>query len=194
MIPMPYPSPSRRCAAPALALALLLALPGGRAAAQTVTDPAPAAATSAPAATPAQPETSAAPAAPAPAEAPAEAAPAPALPPAPAIADDAPDPDFSPWGMFQNADIVVKVVMGILAAASVVTWTIFIAKRVQLTGARFRAVRGVREVLRATSLFDLDRARHKGPLKAGPVAALVHAAAHERERSANLPADGIKER
>ena len=102
--------------------------------------------------------------------------------------------DMSPWAMFISADLVVKAVMGLLAAASVVTWTIFIAKRLQLAGARFRAVRSVRELLRAGSLFDLDRARHKGSLKAGPIAALVHAAAHERERSANLPADGIKER
>ncbi|MDX7954028.1 tonB-system energizer ExbB, partial [Lichenihabitans sp. Uapishka_5] len=117
------------------------------------------------------------------------------LPPVPTLSsDDALPHDMSPWAMVRNADIIVKIVMGILAAASVATWTIFIAKRLQLAGARFRAVRGVREVLRATSLFDLDRARHTGSLKSGPVAALVHAAAHERERSSKLPADGIKER
>jgi biopolymer transport protein ExbB len=84
--------------------------------------------------------------------------------------------------------------MLLLVAASVATWTIFVAKRLQLAGARHRAVRGVRAVVRAATLRDLDEARRAGLLKAGAVAALVHAAAHERERSTDLPADGIKER
>ncbi|TIM69911.1 MAG: tonB-system energizer ExbB, partial [Mesorhizobium sp.] len=36
--------------------------------------------------------------------------------------------DLSPWGMFMNADIVVKAVMVGLALASLVTWTIWLAK------------------------------------------------------------------
>ena len=36
--------------------------------------------------------------------------------------------DLSPWGMFLNADIVVKVVMVGLVFASLVTWTVWLAK------------------------------------------------------------------
>ncbi|MCW6509204.1 tonB-system energizer ExbB [Lichenifustis flavocetrariae] len=102
--------------------------------------------------------------------------------------------DLSPWAMFINADIVVKAVMVGLAFASLVTWTIWLAKTLQLIGARHRATRAVRALLQANSLVDLDGARSNGPLRGGPVAALVHAAEHEKERSASLAPDGIKER
>jgi hypothetical protein len=32
--------------------------------------------------------------------------------------------DLSPWGMFMNADVVVKAVMIGLVIASIVTWTV----------------------------------------------------------------------
>ena len=44
--------------------------------------------------------------------------------------------DLTPMGMFWNADIVVKVVMIGLIVASVLTWTILLAKIVQLWFAR----------------------------------------------------------
>ncbi|HLP66777.1 MAG TPA: tonB-system energizer ExbB [Rhizobium sp.] len=63
-------------------------------------------------------------------------------------AAEAPPPalphDLSPWGMFLAADNVVKAVMISLAFASVVTWTIWFAKTLQLAAARFRASRGLR--------------------------------------------------
>ena len=40
--------------------------------------------------------------------------------------------DLSPWGMFINADVVVKVVMVGLVIASVVTWTVWLAKTIEL--------------------------------------------------------------
>src|SRR5262245_32081052 len=43
--------------------------------------------------------------------------------------------DLSVWSMFEAADPVVKGVMAALAFASVVTWTIFVAKSVELAGA-----------------------------------------------------------
>lgn len=49
--------------------------------------------------------------------------------------------DLSPWGMFQNADIIVKIVMIGLAIASIITWTIWIAKGFELLGAK-RRLRG----------------------------------------------------
>ena len=44
--------------------------------------------------------------------------------------------DLSPWGMFMAADIVVKAVMVGLAFASVLTWTIWFAKVIELIAAR----------------------------------------------------------
>ncbi len=55
--------------------------------------------------------------------------------PAPAISLILPR-DLSPWGMFLAADIVVKAVMIGLVFASVLTWTIWLAKTVELLLAR----------------------------------------------------------
>ncbi|WP_374591208.1 tonB-system energizer ExbB [Ciceribacter sp. RN22] len=52
--------------------------------------------------------------------------------------------NLSPWGMFLAADNVVKAVMISLGFASVVTWTIWLAKTLQLATARYRASRGLR--------------------------------------------------
>src|SRR5664279_75630 len=46
--------------------------------------------------------------------------------------------DLSPWGMFMAADIVVKAVMVGLVFASVLSWTIWFAKALELLGARRR--------------------------------------------------------
>ena len=102
--------------------------------------------------------------------------------------------DLSPWAIFMNADIVVKAVMVGLAFASLVTWTIWLAKSLQLVGARHRAVAAVGALLEAESLADLKGRGQTHAVAGGPVAALVHAAEHERDRSADLPPDGVKER
>ena len=44
--------------------------------------------------------------------------------------------DLSPWGMFLHADTIVKAVMIGLAVASLVTWTVWVAKSIELFGAR----------------------------------------------------------
>ncbi len=125
----------------------------------------------------------------APAAAPAAPAPAPeAAEPAPAIASL--PHDLSPWSMFLDADIVVKAVMVGLLAASVATWTIWLAKSMQLFGARRRALRGLRALAGAGDLATVAA----GTLGRGPVAALVAAAADEVSRSGALPAEGVKER
>src|SRR5664279_6579514 len=51
--------------------------------------------------------------------------------------------ELSPWSMFMSADILVKAVMIGLAFASLVTWTIFIAKLIELSLVR----RGLRAAL-----------------------------------------------
>src|SRR5437870_10163144 len=67
------------------------------------------------------------------------------LPPAPpAVGNVALPRDLSPWGMFLNADIVVKVVMVGLLLASVVTWTIWLVKAIELHSAKRRARDAVR--------------------------------------------------
>lgn len=102
--------------------------------------------------------------------------------------------DLSPWGMFMQADIVVKAVMIGLAFASFVTWTVWIAKALQLAGAKRRARSATRKLQRADSLADATSAIEKGWTRNGSVADLVHAAARELQRSPDLSAEGIKER
>jgi biopolymer transport protein ExbB len=55
--------------------------------------------------------------------------------------------DLSPWGMFMSADIIVQGVMIGLFIASVVTWTVGLAKSLEL----FIANRRLREALRRIS-------------------------------------------
>ena len=60
--------------------------------------------------------------------------------------------NLSPIGMFMAADWVVKAVMVSLAFASLVTWTVWLAKTLQLAGARVRATRGLKAILKAHTL------------------------------------------
>src|SRR5262245_30653462 len=46
--------------------------------------------------------------------------------------------DLSPWGMYMQADIVVKAVMIGLASASFATWTVWLAKTLELIAAKRR--------------------------------------------------------
>jgi biopolymer transport protein ExbB len=93
--------------------------------------------------------------------------------------------------MFQNADIIVKVVMIGLAFASLVTWTVWLAKTIELRGAR-RDVRHDLRVLNGVTTFAQahDQLREEET----PVAQLVLSAAQEVRLSANLRAEGLKER
>lgn len=99
--------------------------------------------------------------------------------------------DLTPWQMFLDADIVVKAVMIGLAFASIVTWTVWLAKSLELRFEKRRARRKNRWLEHAKSLGEAERefAREKDP-----VARLVRAAAHEVELSHRLPKDGVKER
>ncbi|WP_149590792.1 tol-pal system-associated acyl-CoA thioesterase [Serratia symbiotica] len=64
------------------------------------------------------------------------------LDPAPTIQPPATgNMDLSVWGMYQHADIVVKVVMIGLVLASIVTWTILFAKGSELFCAKRRLLR-----------------------------------------------------
>ncbi len=98
--------------------------------------------------------------------------------------------DLSPWGMFQHADSIVKAVMIGLAVASLVTWTVWVVKSIELVGARARVRRGLRVLAESATFAQAhEKLRSKGPL-----AQLMRAAANEIRLSANLRADGLKER
>jgi biopolymer transport protein ExbB len=99
--------------------------------------------------------------------------------------------DLSPWGMFLHADSIVKAVMIGLAMASLVTWTVWVAKSIELFGARRAMRRGLRALAESTTLAQ---AQEKLRSVTGPVAQLMQAAANEIRLSANLRSEGLKER
>ena len=103
--------------------------------------------------------------------------------------------DLSPWGMFMAADWVVKAVMIGLAFASLVTWTVWLAKTLELAGARARAGGTLKIIRGSATLADAINELGK---RGGPAALMLRSAADEvRLSEAALDhADngGVKER
>ena len=100
--------------------------------------------------------------------------------------------DLSPWGMFMAADIVVKTVMVGLAFASVLTWTIWFAKAIELLMVR-RRMQATIEALSQARSWNEATSRIKVPDSES--AALVRAADAELRLSADaLSPSGVKER
>ena len=102
--------------------------------------------------------------------------------------------DLSPWSMFMNADIIVKAVMVGLAFASLVTWTVWLAKGLDLLAAKSRAKGATRKLEQAESLAAATREIEDGWTRRGAVADLVQTAVRETKRSAELSPEGVKER
>ena len=99
--------------------------------------------------------------------------------------------DLSPWGMFLSADVVVKAVMIGLVIASLVTWTIALAKSFEILSAKRRLRRELGALARTPSLAE---AGSKFASRAG-LAPLVHTALAELRLSADASdKDGIKGR
>ena len=100
--------------------------------------------------------------------------------------------DLSPWGMFMAADIVVKAVMVGLAFASVLTWTIWFAKAIELLIARRRmraAINALNQVRSWSEAVARMKGRDNGP------AVLLRAADAELRLSADaMSPTGVKER
>jgi len=183
---------------PTLAWAQSVGTAAGQAAAPTtsapapsVTGPAAAPTTSAPA--PSVTGPAAAPTTTAPAPSVAGPAAAPAVPaadpgtaspadPAGAVANSVLPRDLSVWGMFMQADWLVQGVMVGLAFASVLTWTVFLAKTVEIAAVARR---------QRASLAAIDRAPS---LAEAPADNLVKAAQVELAMSAEGDRDGVKER
>ena len=103
--------------------------------------------------------------------------------------------DLSPWGMFMAADIVVKAVMVGLAFASLATWTVWLAKSLELAAASRRIRRAVRAIAAAD---NLDAAFGVLDREAGPAALLAREARAEVALSSaqgeRVEGDGLKER
>ena len=100
--------------------------------------------------------------------------------------------DLSPWGMYKNADIIVKIVMIGLAIASVITWTIWIAKGFEVLGAKRRLRAEIVSLKKARTLREAS----ESATKEGTLAhLLVQDALEEMRLSANSrEKEGIKER
>jgi biopolymer transport protein ExbB len=100
--------------------------------------------------------------------------------------------DLSPWSMFLSADVIVKAVMIGLAFASLVTWTIFIAKMIELSVVQGKLRRSLKTIAESRSLAEAQFALGS---KTGVLSAFLAAALREARLSAGISSDsGIKER
>jgi len=100
--------------------------------------------------------------------------------------------ELSPWSMFLSADVLVKAVMIGLAFASLVTWTIFIAKVIELAVVQRMLRSALGKIVDARSLADAQFALGA---KTGVLSAFLAAAIREARLSAGISSDsGIKER
>jgi biopolymer transport protein ExbB len=100
--------------------------------------------------------------------------------------------ELSPWSMFLSADIVVKAAMIGLAFASLVTWTAFIAKTIELALAKRKLRAALNAIREATSLAEAQRALGS---RQSILSFLLSAAMREARLSARISSDsGIKER
>ncbi|MBK3663946.1 tonB-system energizer ExbB [Bradyrhizobium diazoefficiens] len=171
-------------AAPARPVAPVAAQPTPAVAAQPIPIAAPAASTTAPAA--------AAPTAVAPSAASTDAVVAPASEAAPKAGIAPAMKELSPWVMFMSADIIVKAVMIGLAFASLMTWTVLIAKSIELSVASGSLRSALRKIAEARSLAEAQMALGA---KAGILPSFLAAALREARMSAGLSSDtGIRER
>jgi biopolymer transport protein ExbB len=100
--------------------------------------------------------------------------------------------DLTPWGMFLGADPLVKAVLIGLAFASVVTWTVWLAKTIELMMARWRVRRDLATLESAQRLSE-GVERMAG--RQSPAGEFLEAAVAEIELSwGSADRDGIKER
>ncbi|MEG1209590.1 MAG: tol-pal system-associated acyl-CoA thioesterase [Leclercia sp.] len=102
--------------------------------------------------------------------------------------------DLSVWGMYQHADIVVKIVMIGLILASVVTWAIFFSKSVELITHKRRLKREQQQLAEARTLNQASDMTSSFQAKS-LTTLLLNEAQNELELSAGSDDnEGIKER
>jgi biopolymer transport protein ExbB len=128
-----------------------------------------------------------------------QSAPAPADSPA-AVGEDAARPittigrlrELSPWSMFLSADNLVKAVMISLIIASLATWTILLAKTIQLSRGRRQLGEALARISECRSLAEAHLALGSA---ANVLSELLAAAMQEIRLSDDSPSEsGIKER
>ena len=98
--------------------------------------------------------------------------------------------DLSPWGMFISADVVVKAVMVGLVIASIVTWTVWLAKTIELLKARRQA----KAALGALAAIQTLRNVKPSNLKEPAASFCAEAIAEFRLSDGITDEDGLKER
>ena len=94
--------------------------------------------------------------------------------------------ELSPWSMFMSADIVVKAVMVGLAFASFMTWTVFLAKSVEVFHSQRKLSKDLRTVADARTLRE---ARELCGDDRSVLVRFLDAAAHEEQLSNRHAAD-----
>jgi biopolymer transport protein ExbB len=100
--------------------------------------------------------------------------------------------DLSPWGMYLNADLVVKAVLIGLAFASIVTWTVWLAKSTEIFFAKRRVRAALNKLAGARS--TLEGVEQLSEIE-GEVAQFLDAAVAELKVSTgSTDREGIKER
>lgn len=103
----------------------------------------------------------------------------------PAIAQ-LPPASLTPWHMVLTADVVVQGVMALLLIASIATWTLLVAKSIELFGAKRRLREAVQVLAGASGL--------PATLTGTVAQRLLAGAQAEMALSADLPVDGVKDR
>lgn len=98
--------------------------------------------------------------------------------------------DLSPWGMFMNADVVVKAVMIGLVVASIVTWTVWLAKTIELLKVRRRVRAALEGLSSVQTLSNIKQSNVKEPAASFCAAAI----AELRLSDGATDKDGLKER
>ena len=117
-----------------------------------------------------------------------------AVPPAPdnVVANANLPRDLSAWGMYMSADPVVKAVLIGLAFASVVTWTVWLAKTIEIIIAKRRVASALKVLASVRSTSEgVERLADA----TGEVRQFLDAAVEELKLSAgSIDREGIKER
>ena len=83
---------------------------------------------------------------------------------------------LSPWQMFLDADLVVKLVIGMLAIASLITWTIAIAKTVELNRLNLKLNN---QIIELSPVTQLSQASEAASMRAGTGLSMLSAVEYE---------------
>src|SRR5262245_7121487 len=100
--------------------------------------------------------------------------------------------DLSPWGMYLNADLVVKAVLIGLAFASIVTWTVWLAKTIEIFFAKRRVRTALNELVHARS--TAEGVERLADSRAEVMQFLDAAVTELKVSSGSTDREGIKER